>query len=159
MISPVKIIGVRVGGGICSLLMVGAVLAAPPPAHNGILNRATEPGSSHASAGAGNRLDLTVPDLRTAAHGATSDTAAGFVPFPSPRRAGPGENARQPEETRELAAQGVRMTEESPAQQLARRFHREGLPVARLWQGHSALVSLGLNQRGKPGLWLTQKVP
>lgn len=40
---------------------------------------------------------------------------------------------------------------------LVRRFHREGLPVARLWENHSALVSLGLNAKGKPGLWLVQK--
>lgn len=40
---------------------------------------------------------------------------------------------------------------------LANRFHREGLPVARLWENHSALVSLGLNAKGKPGLWLVQK--
>jgi hypothetical protein len=39
----------------------------------------------------------------------------------------------------------------------ARRFHREGLPVARLWENHSALISLGLNAKGKPGLWLVQK--
>jgi hypothetical protein len=37
------------------------------------------------------------------------------------------------------------------------RFHREGLPVARLWENHSALISLGLNAKGKPGLWLVQK--
>ncbi|HEX4240048.1 MAG TPA: hypothetical protein VHZ53_01455 [Steroidobacteraceae bacterium] len=43
-------------------------------------------------------------------------------------------------------------------EEMARKFHREGLPVARLWENKSALVSLGLNQRGKPGLWLIQKV-
>ena len=42
-------------------------------------------------------------------------------------------------------------------QEFAQRIHREGLPVARLWESHSALLSLGLNQRGKPGLWLVQK--
>jgi hypothetical protein len=47
---------------------------------------------------------------------------------------------------------------ESPMQALAHRVHREGLPVARLWENKSALVSLGLNQRGKPGLWIIQKV-
>jgi hypothetical protein len=41
--------------------------------------------------------------------------------------------------------------------ELARRVHREGLPIARLWENHSALLSLGLNQRGKPGLWIIQK--
>jgi hypothetical protein len=37
------------------------------------------------------------------------------------------------------------------------RFGREGLPLARLWENHSALLSLGLSPRGKPGLWLVQK--
>jgi hypothetical protein len=44
------------------------------------------------------------------------------------------------------------------AEEFARRVHREGLPVARLWENKSALVSLGLNQRGKPGLWIIQKI-
>jgi hypothetical protein len=44
------------------------------------------------------------------------------------------------------------------AQEFVSRVRREGLPVARLWQNNSALVSLGLNQRGKPGLWLIQKI-
>jgi hypothetical protein len=46
----------------------------------------------------------------------------------------------------------------SQAEIFARRVHREGLPVARLWESKSALLSIGLNQKGKPGLWLTQKV-
>jgi hypothetical protein len=46
----------------------------------------------------------------------------------------------------------------SQAEIFARRVHREGLPVARLWESNSALLSIGLNQKGKPGLWLTQKV-
>jgi hypothetical protein len=43
-------------------------------------------------------------------------------------------------------------------QAMVERFHREGLPVARLWQNHTALVSLGLNSKGKPGIWLVQKI-
>lgn len=46
----------------------------------------------------------------------------------------------------------------SQAEVFTRRLHREGIPIVRLWEGHSAFVSLGLNQRGKPGLWLIQKV-
>jgi hypothetical protein len=42
-------------------------------------------------------------------------------------------------------------------EEMALRFHREGLPLARLWENKSALVSLGLNPKGKPGLWITQK--
>jgi hypothetical protein len=34
---------------------------------------------------------------------------------------------------------------------------RDGLPVARLWESKSALLHLGFNQKGKPGLWLMQK--
>jgi hypothetical protein len=45
----------------------------------------------------------------------------------------------------------------SRAESFARRVHREGLPLARLWENHSALVSVGLNAKGKPGLWLVQK--
>jgi hypothetical protein len=45
----------------------------------------------------------------------------------------------------------------SPAEAFANRLHREGLPLARVWENKSAFVSLGLNQRGKPGLWLIQK--
>jgi hypothetical protein len=45
----------------------------------------------------------------------------------------------------------------SPAEAFARQVHKEGLPVARLWETHSALVSIGLNPKGKLGLWLIQK--
>jgi hypothetical protein len=43
-------------------------------------------------------------------------------------------------------------------QERVQQFHREGLPVARLWQNDNALVHLGLNQKGKPGLWVVQKL-
>ena len=44
------------------------------------------------------------------------------------------------------------------AEQLVRNFHRDGLPVARLFQSENSLVHLGLNQKGKPGLWIVQKI-
>jgi hypothetical protein len=47
----------------------------------------------------------------------------------------------------------------SPAEAWVDRARREGLPVARLWENKAALLSVGLNQKGQPGLWLTQKVP
>jgi hypothetical protein len=43
-------------------------------------------------------------------------------------------------------------------EEFGQRVRREGLPVARLWENKSALVHLGLNQKGKPGLWIVQKV-
>jgi hypothetical protein len=45
----------------------------------------------------------------------------------------------------------------SSAEAFTRRLHQEGLPVAKLWENKSALVSLGFNQKGKPGLWFIQK--
>lgn len=42
-------------------------------------------------------------------------------------------------------------------QEFVQRVHREGLPVARLFETKSALLHLGLSPRGKPGLWLVQK--
>jgi len=42
-------------------------------------------------------------------------------------------------------------------QEFVQKVHREGLPVARLFETKSALVHLGLSPRGKPGLWLVQK--
>jgi hypothetical protein len=45
----------------------------------------------------------------------------------------------------------------SQAEIFARRVHQEGLPIARLFQSKSALLSVGLNKRGKPGLWFTQQ--
>jgi len=43
-------------------------------------------------------------------------------------------------------------------QDFVRRVHQEGLPVARLFETRSALLHLGLSPRGKPGLWLVEKV-
>jgi hypothetical protein len=43
-------------------------------------------------------------------------------------------------------------------QERVQQFHREGLPIARLWENHSSLVHVGLNQKGKPGLLLIQKL-
>jgi hypothetical protein len=42
-------------------------------------------------------------------------------------------------------------------QEFVQKVHREGLPVARLFETKSALLQLGLSPRGKPGLWLVQK--
>jgi hypothetical protein len=57
-----------------------------------------------------------------------------------------------------LSANGPSFRMMSQPEILARRIHQEGLPVARLWESKSAFLNLGLNQRGKPGLWLIQKV-
>jgi hypothetical protein len=57
-----------------------------------------------------------------------------------------------------LGTEGGRTRVPSRAEEFARRVHREGLPVARLWENNSALVSLSLNNKCKPGLWVIQKM-
>jgi hypothetical protein len=99
---------------------------------------------------AAGRLDLRAP--RELSEAAASELRA---EFPSARR-----NATNKPVGDDLPALGNSgFKTASRAEELARRFHREGLPIARLWESHSALVSLGLSPRGKPGIWLIQKVP
>lgn len=58
-----------------------------------------------------------------------------------------------------LGVDGKRIRVTTKIEDFARRVHREGLPFARVWENHSMLVSVGLNPKGRPGLWIIQKVP
>jgi hypothetical protein len=104
-----------------------------------------------ASASSAGHLDLRAPtDVPPAADAASPSG------FPSPRRlAGAAPTSLQ---LPVLGTAEAHAPEMSRVEEFARRVHREGLPLARLWENHSTLVSLGLNQRGKPGIWLIQKV-
>lgn len=97
-------------------------------------------------------LDLTAPTAQTQAPDKTS------MRFPSSIHhqviAGMDDGGRLPT----LAIEANQGREIGRAEEFARRVHREGVPLARLWENKSALVSLGLNQKGKAGLWLIQKV-
>jgi hypothetical protein len=144
-------------GALC--LAFASLAMAAPPNHPGILgwvssdSHTSRPVTSNRSTSRPDfgRLDLRAPtELPADEH---SETASAPIPFPA-RRAMPSVRnderpAFGPDEPQVKVSGGM--------QEFARRFHREGLPVARLWETHSALVSLGLNQRGKPGLWLVQK--
>ncbi len=41
---------------------------------------------------------------------------------------------------------------------MAHNFRQQGLPVARLFENKDSLIHLGLNQKGKPGLWIVHKL-
>lgn len=56
-----------------------------------------------------------------------------------------------------MGGDGRGVRDQSPTEHLIRQVRKEGMPVARLWQSDQALVSLGLNRKGKPGLWIIQK--
>jgi hypothetical protein len=93
-------------------------------------------------------------DLRAPAQSLTSEERAPVFPsaFAHRRFTATEETAQLPS----LGAGNARVR--APLAELARHIQHEGLPIARLWENHSALVHIGLNQRGKPGLWLVQKI-
>ena len=41
----------------------------------------------------------------------------------------------------------------------ARAFRRRGLPIVHLWESSQALVAIGVNRHGVPGIYFTQKLP
>jgi hypothetical protein len=132
--------------GLCEMCL-NTALAAPP-----VVQRAAHWDSR------------PTPELRSALDVHTAATAM-VLPeknsevFPSSlHRQSLGGQTQEQNEQSALAGMGAAARMDSPMQALARRVHHEGLPVARLWENKSALVSLGLNQKGKPGLWIIQKI-
>jgi hypothetical protein len=110
-----------------------------PPMQKAMPGRANAPSGLRSAP-----LDLTPPLLAGVA-------ATRFAEFARPSDGG---------EDKRLAPLGAAMNQErtsTRAEAFIQRFHREGLPLARLWQGHAAVVSLGLNPKGKPGLWLVKQ--
>ena len=143
---------------VCGLCGLGAasVAAASPPLmdRGGTATRVagnTHPTPQSRSIGSLGRFDLRVPTDISNASNATSQ-----LRFPSPRRAPASANDKY--QLPALGTDGPQVRVMGPAEEFVRRVHREGLPGVRLWESNSALLSLGLNQRGKPGLWLVQKV-
>lgn len=151
----------------CGLCCIGAsVLHAAQPvpdapaARSGFLGRASgmlaaKPLRSQAGHFEFSRLDLRAPQTSSVSmHDQMSVASA----FPSPKRSITlaGDHSLN-DDLPALGNSSVRVM--SKPEEIARRVQREGLPVARLWENHAALLSLGLSPKGKPGLWLIQKVP
>lgn len=112
---------------LCSLGLPLAALAAPPADTAHPLHLDLRPPALSELAGLEAAL---IRPRRTPLHGAADDAGERDLPLPS-----------------------LIGTQET----LVHRLGREGLPIARLWENHAALLSLGFNPRGKPGLWLVQK--
>jgi hypothetical protein len=141
--------------GLSSLLPLIA-RSAPPLTHSvALVTRLGGPLQAAHSAAAGRPhrvagpLDLRAPDLNATASRMRSP-ANSSVPHES-------DDDRYQSRTSKLSSDEFVMQSKGRVQELAQRVRREGVPIARLWESHSALVSLGLNSRGKPGLWLIQK--
>jgi hypothetical protein len=142
-----------------TMTLCSAVRAAPPVLKamqsnhvisiDGVKSAASGSGTAAGPMELPRHLDLRLPVELTS-----------YAPMPESRRfasfrgSGPGEQG----------ASNVPSTAAGPhprimgnVEAFAQRFRHEGLPVARLWENHAALVSLGLNGKGKPGIWLVQK--
>ena len=150
----------------CALCCLGAAaaLAGPPPGNSpgGLLGRASGLLAATRAHSPATRLDFQRLDLRppeTLSGGrASAPIGDSSAVFPSAKRATTGATSGAEEDLpggRNLAP--LRM--ESKVHELERRVPHEGLPVARLWETKTALLHFGLSPRGKPGLWLIQKVP
>ena len=127
-------------GALC--LLTAAAFAAPPQIRlQSRMANAVQAPAQH--------LDLRLP--AHAIEGNGPDKSPGT--FPSIAR-----RANTPQQAVDLPMMGSEnMRAHSTVQDFVRQVHREGLPVARLFETKSALVHLGLSPRGKPGLWLVQK--
>jgi hypothetical protein len=122
--------------GLSGLGLMNIVFASPPAGHKGSMH-----------------LDKhVVLDLHPSAAAALAESKPSAA-FPSSLHHPLGAQQQI-----DLPAMGTQLRTPNRLQEFARRVHREGLPVARLWENQSALVSLGLNNKGKPGLWIVQKI-
>jgi hypothetical protein len=165
-------------GALCSLGLLHSAIALPLVSRAGsstpisVSARSTPArglSTAHQPPNSIGPLDLRPPRnaASPAGHGAN---ALASEPFPSANHPGElgkkdlgGEDRRVEEGMRPSAFGAGEMSvhEMSQGQIIVERLqhmHREGLPVARLWVSQSAAVSIGLNQRGKPGLWFTQRM-
>ena len=127
---------------VSALLLASAAFAGPPPGR-------LLPPTQH--------LDLRLPSHAAEGTGNVGEKSPSAFPSMAHRQ-----NLAQPnlgqQERGELPALGSDGMHARPTlQDYVQRVHREGLPVARLFENKSALVHLGLSPKGKPGLWLGQK--
>jgi hypothetical protein len=123
-------------------LLTSAAFAAPPQSR--LQSHLQSPVPAPAQ-----HLDLRLPSH--AMEGNAPEKSPGA--FPSMGRH--QNTAQQPLELPSMGSDSMRAR--PTLQEFVHRVHREGLPVARLFETKSALVHLGLSPRGKPGLWLVQK--
>jgi hypothetical protein len=96
----------------------------------------------------GRQLDLSAP-----AHGIENS-----IKVPAVSSMSRQQTAASPEQERFANLRlGSVATQPPSMEERVRLARRDGLPVARLWESKSALLHLGFNQKGKPGLWIMQK--
>jgi hypothetical protein len=128
--------------GAAALCILNSALAAPPPVRQG------QPRLQNQTQPLGQRLDLRAPVPAVDA----AEKSSAFPSMSHIHRLGSQEQVQAPAPSLDT------MRSRLGVQDFVRRVQHEGLPVARLFESKTALLHLGLNPRGKPGLWLVQKV-
>lgn len=144
-------------GGLCGMSLSASAVADPPLGVRKSLPFAIDSVRSATTAGSrpgarqesGPKLDLRPP----------MDSLRGPAADPVELASHSGIEMDDPIARPGLGTRETRFPAMNPTETLLHRVHREGVPIVRLWNSHSALLSIGLNQKGKPGLWLIQKIP
>jgi hypothetical protein len=152
VMSLTRIAGCATAGAVCGFGILSSAAANPP-----VAREKTAPSSvagPHPESSSTPRLDLRPPMDYSSAPGDAPDRA--HSPAFGLHRAdsSPGEG-RTPSPPLVTDDPNFRMMSRSAI--FLGRLRREGIPFARLWESKSALLSIGLNRKGKPGIWLTQK--
>jgi hypothetical protein len=158
-------------GGLCGLSLLSSAIAAPLPnrvaplfAAGGsspsvkvtLFPPAVHPTTLPTPLDLRMSRDLVAPGLHAGTVAAAFRALPSGIQQPAHGITDSGENDRSASSRLGVSDANFRMA--SPAQRIVDRMHREGLPIARLWQSNSALLSIGLNQRGKPGIWFTKTI-
>jgi len=123
------------------LLLASHAFAAPPQSRQRMQGQQIQAPAQ--------RLDLRLPSQAAEARGVAEKSPAAF-----PSMARRQNSAQEQVQLPTLGSDG--MHARPTIQDFVHKVHREGLPVARLFETKSALVHLGLSPKGKPGLWLVQ---
>jgi len=145
-------------GAICGFCLLNSAGANPPLGREKSVLSAVDSARSlsargmHPENASTAHLDLRPPAIRAAD---TRELAS--APSPSPIGGlDSGKNERILSPAFSIDETNFRMMSKPAI--FVDRVRREGLPFARLWESRSALLSIGLSPKGKPGLWLTQKI-
>lgn len=144
-------------GGLCGAGLSGYALAIPPASGRSSLSTIdpVSPTSLARTRSAAGQEPTFAPlldlQLRKETPAAVAPGRGAFMDFS-------GGHSGDPVVRPGFGATEARFPAQSEPETWLHRVHREGVPIIRLWDSKAAWLSIGLNQRGKPGLWLVQKV-
>jgi|SRR5271169_1865314 len=161
---------IRVAIGVCGLCLCYSAVASPPFSWGSsspsaipsarAASLASQSVARHDYAPAA-YLDLRPPEVSPLAFSHETTAALASESFPStthhldPGKSDLATGDRVQPSTLGMGEMNFRVM--SQAAIYAHRVHEDGLPIVRVFESKSALLSIGLNKRGKPGLWFTQK--